>query len=112
MTSEAVALVLPAATLAFAVVRPRGLPEAAIAVPAAALVVVTGGLTAREALQEARDLAPTVAFLAAVLANLVNNLPAILLLPALAGRPGVILAALVGVNVGPDLTDVGSLATL
>jgi len=54
-----------------------------------------------------------VAALAAVLANLVNNLPAILLLlPALAGRPGVILAALVGVNVGPNLTYVGSLATL
>jgi arsenical pump membrane protein len=46
-----------------------------------------------------------VADLAAVLANLVNNLPAILLLlPA--------LAALVGVNVGPNLTYVGSLATL
>jgi arsenical pump membrane protein len=54
-----------------------------------------------------------VAALAAVLANLLNNLPAILLLlPALAGRPGVVLAALVGVNVGPNLTYVGSLATL
>lgn len=54
-----------------------------------------------------------VAVLAAVLANLVNNLPAVLLLlPALTGRPGVVLAALVGVNVGPNLTYVGSLATL
>jgi Na+/H+ antiporter NhaD/arsenite permease-like protein len=45
-----------------------------------------------------------VAVLAAVLANLVDNLPAILLLlPAVAGRPGVVLAALVGVNVGPRL---------
>lgn len=56
-----------------------------------------------------------VAALAAVLANLVNNLPAILvLLPSLAasGRPGPILAALLGVNIGPNLTYVGSLATL
>lgn len=54
-----------------------------------------------------------VAALAAVLANLVNNLPAVLLLlPAVTGRPGVVLAALVGVNIGPNLTYVGSLATL
>jgi arsenical pump membrane protein len=54
------------------------------------------------------------AAVAAVLANLVNNLPAILaLLPAAAGGgPGVVLAVLVGVNVGPNLTYVGSLATL
>jgi arsenical pump membrane protein len=51
----------------------------------------------------------------AVLANLVNNLPAILIaLPALAAAagPGPVLAALIGVNVGPNLTYVGSLATL
>ncbi len=55
-----------------------------------------------------------VAALAAVLANVVNNLPAILLLlPLLAGLgPGPVLAALIGVNVGPNLTYVGSLATL
>jgi arsenical pump membrane protein len=48
-----------------------------------------------------------------VLANLTNNLPAILLLPAAAaGGPGTVLAPLVGVNVGPNLTYVGSLATL
>jgi len=67
MTSEAIALVLLAATLAVAVVRPRGLPEAAAAVPAALLVVASGGLSVGEALEEARGLAPTVAFLAAVL---------------------------------------------
>lgn len=55
-----------------------------------------------------------IAAIAAVLANLVNNLPAILiLLPVVqpAGT-GPVLAALIGVNVGPNLTYVGSLATL
>ena len=54
------------------------------------------------------------AAVAAVLANLVNNLPAVLaLLPiAAAGGPGPVLAVLIGVNVGPNLTYVGSLATL
>ncbi|WP_433781929.1 SLC13 family permease [Actinomycetospora sp. CA-101289] len=57
----------------------------------------------------------TVAALAAVLANLVNNLPATLvLLAALGPTPpvGLVLAMLIGVNVGPNLTPVGSLATL
>lgn len=55
-----------------------------------------------------------VAVVAALLANVVNNLPAILLLlPLLAGHgAGPMLAALIGVNVGPNLTYVGSLATL
>jgi arsenical pump membrane protein len=55
-----------------------------------------------------------VAGLATLLANLVNNLPAtLLLLPALAGRPTpLLLAALLGLNVGPSLTYSGSLATL
>ncbi|MCA1695921.1 MAG: arsenic transporter [Actinobacteria bacterium] len=55
-----------------------------------------------------------VAALAAVLANVVNNLPAVLvLLPAAAAAgSGVVLAVLIGVNVGPNLTYVGSLATL
>ncbi len=56
-----------------------------------------------------------VAGVAAVAANLLNNLPAVLLLTPLAlaagGTPAV-LAALIGVNVGPNLTYVGSLATL
>ena len=52
--------------------------------------------------------------LAAVLANLVNNLPAVLILLPLAagGGAGPVLAVLIGVNVGPNLTYVGSLATL
>jgi arsenical pump membrane protein len=55
-----------------------------------------------------------VAAVAAVLSNVVNNLPAVLvLLPLVAGAgPPAILAVLIGVNVGPNLTYVGSLANL
>jgi arsenical pump membrane protein len=55
-----------------------------------------------------------IAGIAAVLANLINNLPAVLaLLPLLAAAgPGPVLAGLIGVNLGPNLTYVGSLATL
>ncbi|GHB01448.1 arsenic transporter [Streptomyces tendae] len=55
-----------------------------------------------------------VAAVAAVLANLVNNLPAVLALLPLAatGGPVQVLAVLIGVNLGPNLTYVGSLATL
>lgn len=53
------------------------------------------------------------AFLAAALANLVNNLPATLaLVPLVADRPALVLALLVGVNVGPNATYAGSLATM
>jgi arsenical pump membrane protein len=48
-----------------------------------------------------------------VLANVLNNVPATLvLLPAVGHVPGLVLAVLIGVNVGPNLTYVGSLATL
>jgi arsenical pump membrane protein len=55
-----------------------------------------------------------IAAVAALAANLVNNLPAtLILLPATAAvGPGAVLAMLVGVNVGPNLTFSGSLATL
>ncbi len=55
-----------------------------------------------------------IAAIAAVLANVVNNLPAVLvLLPLVAhGGPLAVLALLIGVNVGPNLTYLGSLATL
>jgi arsenical pump membrane protein len=56
-----------------------------------------------------------IAALSAVFANLVNNLPAtLMLIPVVAstGGSGPILATLIGVNVGPNLTYVGSLATL
>ena len=55
-----------------------------------------------------------IAAVGALAANLVNNLPAtLILLPATAAvGPGAVLAMLVGVNVGPNLTFSGSLATL
>ena len=55
-----------------------------------------------------------VAAISAVLANLVNNLPATLIVLPVAATSGAgaVLAMLVGVNVGPNLTYVGSLATL
>ncbi len=66
-THLALALAALAATMACAVLRPRGIPEAAVAVAGAALVVVTGGLGPSAALDEARELGPTLAFLAAIL---------------------------------------------
>jgi arsenical pump membrane protein len=55
-----------------------------------------------------------IAVLAAVLANLINNLPAVLVLLPLTATagPGAVLAVLIGVNIGPNLTYAGSLATL
>jgi arsenical pump membrane protein len=56
-----------------------------------------------------------VAALAALLSNVVNNLPATLVLLGALGpgtHPGLVLAVLLGVNIGPNLTYVGSLATL
>jgi len=54
------------------------------------------------------------ALLAALLANLLNNVPALLLLlpAAAAAGPETVLAVLIGVNCGPNLTYTGSLATL
>jgi arsenical pump membrane protein len=55
-----------------------------------------------------------IAAVAAVLSNVVNNLPAVLvLLPLAAGTgPGAVLAVLIGVNIGPNLTYIGSLSNL
>jgi arsenical pump membrane protein len=65
--AETVALLLLGVTLAFAVVRPRGLPEVVAAAPAALLVVALGILPPGAALDELRELGPTIGFLAAML---------------------------------------------
>ncbi|MGU3294026.1 SLC13 family permease [Williamsia sp. M5A3_1d] len=66
MAAGAVALMVLA--LAFAVWRPRGLPEATVAVPAAAIAITVGAVTLGEAFDEIHRLASTVATLAALLA--------------------------------------------
>ena len=55
-----------------------------------------------------------IAAVAAILSNIVNNLPAVLvLLPVVSDAgPAAVLAVLIGVNIGPNLTYVGSLANL
>lgn len=74
------------------------------------------GAWVRNAVPHGRSLVVmlAVASLAALLANVVNNLPAtLLLLPVLGVAPTpVVLAALLGLNIGPNLTYTGSLATL
>lgn len=61
------ALAALAVTLAFAMVRPRGWPEAVVAVPAAALLIATGVVSVHDALAEVKELLSVVGFLAAVL---------------------------------------------
>ncbi|MFG1785100.1 SLC13 family permease [Rhodococcus oryzae] len=58
---------LVALVLAAAILRPHGLPEVAVAAPAAVIVVAVGAVTPAQALEEVRTLGPTVAFLAAIL---------------------------------------------
>jgi arsenical pump membrane protein len=65
--AELAAVALLAAVLAFAMAQPRGLPEATVAVPAAAATVLLGLVSPAEALRKAGELAPTVGFLAAIL---------------------------------------------
>ncbi|HEX5193067.1 MAG TPA: SLC13 family permease [Solirubrobacteraceae bacterium] len=108
---------------------PESLPSLVVAAEPTFLVFVAGlgivvaaagahGLSSvvRSALPSGTSLPAllAVAGISAVLANLVNNLPATLIVVAVvsASAPGAVLAMLIGVNVGPNLTYVGSLATL
>jgi arsenical pump membrane protein len=87
-----------------------------------ALAVVVDAVTRHGLGRVLRDVVPSgtdlpallaVAFIAAVLANLSNNLPATLaLVPVVLGNPPAALAMLLGVNIGPNATYAGSLATL
>ena len=61
------ALVALAVVLGFAMVRPRGWPEAIAAVPAAGLLIALGVISLRGATAEVNRLLPVVGFLAAVL---------------------------------------------
>jgi arsenical pump membrane protein len=65
--SETLAVLLLGATLVCAVVRPTELPEAVVAVPAAALLLLLGVLPLSQARAETRSLGATIGFLAAVL---------------------------------------------
>jgi arsenical pump membrane protein len=87
-----------------------------------ALAVVVDGVTRHGLGHQLERFTPTgssftallgAAALAALLANVVNNLPATLALtPVVAGHPAVVAAVLLGVNIGPNAAYPGSLATL
>lgn len=63
-----ISILLLVATLAVAIAAPRRLPEAAVAVPAAIVAVLFGLIPLGDAWAETVRLAPTVGFLAAILA--------------------------------------------
>ncbi len=65
--SETVALIALAAVLAWAVIRPRGWPEAVVAVPAAVILIAVGAIGVSGAVMQARQLRPVIGFLAAIL---------------------------------------------
>jgi arsenical pump membrane protein len=67
VVAESLSVIALAAVLAWAVIRPRGWPEAVAAVPAAALLIATGAIGWRDAVTEAQQLGPVIGFLAAVL---------------------------------------------
>jgi len=65
--AESVSVVLLLVVLAAAVLRPFEWPEAVFAVPAAAIVMGIGAVSVADTRSEVSELAPVVAFLAAVL---------------------------------------------
>ncbi len=65
--SETLALIALAAVLAWAVIRPRGWPEAVMAVPAAVILIAVGAIGVSGAVMQARQLGPVIGFLAAIL---------------------------------------------
>lgn len=65
--AEAIALIVLIAVLAFAIIRPKDLPEAVAAVPGALLLLVTGSIAAQDAWTHVAEMLPTIIFLAAVL---------------------------------------------
>jgi arsenical pump membrane protein len=65
--SETVSVLALVAVLAWAVIRPRGWPEAVIAVPAAVCLIAAGAIPAGSALDQARRIGPVIGFLAAIL---------------------------------------------
>jgi arsenical pump membrane protein len=87
-----------------------------------ALAVVVDGVTRNGLGDVLRHVTPggdsllavlAIAAVAAVLANVLNNLPATLaLVPVVGAHPLGVLAVLLGVNIGPNATYPGSLATL
>jgi arsenical pump membrane protein len=88
-----------------------------------ALAIVVAGVTGNGLGGALRQVMPggtslwallAIAALAAAAANLINNLPAVLVLLPLAAPAGAgaVLAVLLGANIGPNLTYAGSLATL
>jgi arsenical pump membrane protein len=64
---ETISLLALLAVLAWAVIRPRGWPEAVAAVPAAVILIAAGAIPVSSAITEARQLGPVIAFLAAIL---------------------------------------------
>jgi arsenical pump membrane protein len=120
------AVVLGARALARRDTSPRRL-AAALDAPFLAFVLCLGVVVAAVMVNgldgAMRDVLPSgtgllallgVATVAALLSNVVNNLPAVLVLLPLvtASGPAAVLAVLIGVNVGPNLTYIGSLANL
>jgi arsenical pump membrane protein len=125
-----IALAGAAVVAAVAVARRRASPPSLVRAASpgflgfvVALAVVVEAAVVHGLGDVARDVLPTgdgllallgTATVAAILANLVNNVPATLVLVSVvpSGSTALLLAVLLGVNVGPNLTYTGSLATL